>query len=95
MGTVEQAIQRWIKAILVVAVFIGQHTRLQASYSVQQRHRGNFTPRKHEVPEADLDIHVSINETLVNPLVPATEQNGTGTTRPPLHGSVVQGLPNG
>ena len=55
----------------------------------------DFTAGQHKVAQAELHIHVGINETLVNALVPTADEHRASRVCRGLHSSVVQGLANG
>ena len=90
MGAIEQAVQRRVEAVLRVAGVVAQHTRLQARHGVEQGHGGDFTTRQHKITQADLFGDEFINEALVHPFIPPTDQNRAGTAGPALHGGVFQ-----
>ena len=63
---------------------------LQPGDRIQQGHGGDFTAREHKIAQADLHIHMRVDESLVNAFIAATQQHGAGAGRPALHGSVVE-----
>ena len=58
-----------------MALLIVQNPRLQTGQGVQPCHGSNFPARQHKVAQADLGIHMTLDETLVNALVAAAQQH--------------------
>ena len=92
MRAIQQTVECRVETILLVAALVVQHTGLQSGHRIQQGHRGNLAARQHKVTQADLHIHVRINEALVNALVAATYQHSPRAVRPGLHRSMVKPL---
>jgi hypothetical protein len=95
MRAIQQAIKRRVETIEMVAVSITQNVRLQACDCIEQDHGGQLAARQHEVADADLHIHMGIDETLIHALIAATYQHGTVSAGHVLHHAMVQALPNG
>src|SRR6185369_10169784 len=62
MRAVQQAVERGIEAVELVAVLVAQHPRLQPGHGIEQRHRRDLAARENEVPKADLDVDMAVNE---------------------------------
>ena len=71
------------------------HAGLQARHGVQQRQRSDLAAREHEVAQADLHIHLGVDEALVYALVTPAQQNGAAADGPLRHRAMVQALANG
>jgi hypothetical protein len=54
---------------------IAKHAILEAGDRVKQCQRGNLATRQDEIAEADFQIDVSVEETLVDSLVSPTQQD--------------------
>ena len=55
---------------------------------------GDFTAGQHKVTQADLLVHMLIDETLVHPFVATAQQHSSQAIGPGLYCSMVQLLPN-
>ena len=64
------------KTVLLVRARIAQHTGLQACDSVEQGERRNLAAGKDEVAEAQLEVDVTVDETLVDTFVAGAEKHG-------------------
>ena len=93
--TVEQAVDRRVEAVKLVAALVVEHAGLQAGDRVDQGHGGDFATREHKVTQTDLAVHMRVNETLVHAFVATADQHRTARSRPAFHGAVVQSLANG
>ena len=81
MRAIEQAVQRGVEAVELVAARVAQHARLQAGHGIQQGQRRDFAAGEHEVAQADLINDVTVNKALVNAFVAPAYEDGHGRVR--------------
>jgi hypothetical protein len=74
VGALEQTVG---EAVLPVRLGVAEHAFLEAGNRVEQRQCRQFPPGQHEVAEAELTIDVPVDETLVDALVAAAQQDRT------------------
>ena len=94
MRAIEKAVDAHVETVLLVTPLLTQNARLQSGNRIKKRHGRDFPAGQHQIAQADLRVHMGINETLVDAFVPAANQNRTGTCRPPLHRCMVQNRAN-
>ena len=90
LRAIKQPVDAHVETVLLVTPHFTKHSRLQPGNRVEQRHGRDFAAGQHQIAQADLRIHMCINETLVDAFVPAANQNRTGTCGPPLYRCMVQ-----
>ena len=62
---------------MLVRLRVAQHAVLQTRHRVEQRQRRQLAAGQHEVAQAQFEIHVPIQKTLVDALVAAAQQHRT------------------
>src|SRR5690554_6773809 len=95
MRTIKQTRKLCIKRVLCSRLFVPKHTGKQAHNGINDRQGCNFTPREHEIPQRKFLCHTTVDESLVNPFVAATNQNGTLPLRKLLSMRLVKFLTGG
>ncbi len=90
--TVEQAL---LEAVLQVRLLVAQHAGHQARDGVQQGQRRQFPAGQHEVAQAQLDVHMAVDDALVQALVAAAQQRRAGAVGPLAHQRLVDAATSG
>ena len=75
-----------------MALLVLQHTWLQTCHRIQPSHGGQFTARQDKVAQADLQVHMGVDEALVHAFIAAAQQHrawGGGSLQ---HQRLVQSL---
>jgi hypothetical protein len=63
------------KAVLLVRAHVAEDAGLQAGDRIEQDQRRDLAAREHVVADAELDVDLGVDETLVDALVAGAEQD--------------------
>ena len=87
--TVQQTVH---ERILLYGVRIAQRARQLPHHAIDQDHRRQLAAREHVVADADLVIHVALDQPLVHPFVATGDQDEPAMRRERHHLAMIQHL---